>query len=124
MRDALSLAHQCYGDLNLSIHDVRLTRLIDYEAITLRFQVNIRVYEPAWKLVFAWSSALPAMNISLYEGHCFLIKDLDVLIDYWECAGCQQRLAVMTIITGTSPGSGVLADGPHLCAMGASTNAA
>ena len=31
------------------------------------------------------------MNIGLYEGHCFYIKDLNGLTQHWECDGCEQR---------------------------------
>ena len=60
--------------------------------------VNIRLYEPknqsTWKLVSGhnqFKSSLPNVDIGLYEGHCFYIKDLDVLNNSWECIGCQQR---------------------------------
>ena len=36
-------------------------------------------------------SSLPNTDIGLYEGHCFYIKNLDVLANHWECAECQQR---------------------------------
>ena len=31
------------------------------------------------------------VDIGLYEGHCFNIKDLDILTNHWECGECQQR---------------------------------
>ena len=52
-----------YGNPNLHVHDIRPTKLINFENISLRFQVNVRLYEPilgnsyatnplVWKLVF------------------------------------------------------------------------
>ena len=62
------------------------------------FQVNIKLYESAnqsvWKLVFGHvhhRSSLLNVDIALHEGHCFYIKNLDVLANHLECAGCQQR---------------------------------
>ena len=31
------------------------------------------------------------IDICLYEGNCFNIKELDVLTNHWECSECQQR---------------------------------
>ena len=45
MRDTLYLAREFYEQPNLRVSDFRLTKLIDFEHITLRFQVNIRLYE-------------------------------------------------------------------------------
>ena len=39
-----------------------------------------------------YRSSFLDVDIGIYEGHCFYIKDLDVLANHWECAGCQQRL--------------------------------
>ena len=71
---------------------------MDFENINSKFQVNIRLYESvnnlSWKLVFGQvqhKRSLPNIDIGLYKGHCFRIKDLDILATHWECAGCQQR---------------------------------
>ena len=83
IRDALDLAHKFYGNPNLRIHDVRLTKLIDFESITLRFWLNVRLYKPeagnaneAWKLDFGQVQhrrSHPCVDVSLFEGHCFYI---------------------------------------------------
>ena len=69
-----------------------------------------------WKLVFGknqFRKNLPCVDIGLFvnedqrkdqrkdqseadnrnprEGHCFFIKDIELLTKLWECAGCQQR---------------------------------
>ena len=97
-RDALNLAREFYGNSNLHIHDVRSTKLIDIENIASRFQVNIRLYEfisqSVWQLVFGQvhhRRSLLNVDISLYRGHRFYIKNLDVLTNHWECLGWQQR---------------------------------
>ena len=97
-RDALNLAQELYEQPNLRVSDVKPTKLIDFENIGLRFWVNIRLYESinqlVWKLVFGHlyhRSSLPNIDISLCEGHCFYIKDFDVLVNHWECMECQQR---------------------------------
>ena len=88
-RDALKLAQKFYNQPNLRVSDVRLTKLIDSEKITSMFKVNITLYEPknqsTWKLVFGqnhFKNSLSNVDIGLYEGHCFYIKDLDVLANH------------------------------------------
>ena len=94
-RDALKLACGFYEQLNLRVSDVRLTKLIDFEKTASMSQVNIRLSESVnqsvWKLVFGHihhRSSFPNIDIGLHEGHCFYIKDLDVLANHWECVGC------------------------------------
>ena len=55
------------------------------------------LYEPkqkeTWRLVYGklqYKKGLPTLNIGLLDGHCFFIKDLDVLAKRWECKGCKQ----------------------------------
>ena len=98
--EALNLARQFYNQPKLRVRDVRATKLVDLENIASKFIVNIRLYEPknqsTWKLVFGqnqFKSYLPNVDIGLYEGHCFYIKDLDVLTNHWECIGCQQKFS-------------------------------
>ena len=117
-RDALKLARDFYRKPNLMREDVKPTRLVDFENIAKQFKVNIRLFEPAgerktvWKLVFGknqFRKNLPCVDIGLFvyedrdreqseaenknprEGHCFFIKDIELLTKLWECAGCQQR---------------------------------
>ena len=117
-RDALKLARDFYRKPNLKREDVKPTRLIDFENIAKRFKVNIRLFEPeeesktVWKLVFGknqFRNNLPCVDIGLFvyedhdrkqseahyrdsrQGHCFFIKDIELLTKLWECAGCQQR---------------------------------
>ena len=97
-REALNLARTFYSQPKLQARDVRATKLVDFENIISKFKVNIGLYEPknqsTWKLVFQqnqFKSSLPNVDIGLYKGHCFYIKDLDVLTNHWECVGCQQR---------------------------------
>ena len=101
-RNALNLACEFYSNPKLRVSDIRPTKLIDFSSITSRFQVNIRLYEPvnqlAWRLVF-WeapdtsiaSSIANNIDIGLYEGHCFYIKELNILTNHWESVECQQR---------------------------------
>ena len=97
-REALNLAREFYNQPKLQVRDIRATKLVDFENIALKCKVNIRLYKPknqsTWKLVFGqnqFKSSLPNVDIGLYEGHCFYIKDLDVLTNHWECIECQQR---------------------------------
>ena len=97
-REALNLVRKFYNQPKLRVRNVRATKLVDFENIASKFKVNIRLYEPkdqsTWKLVFGqnqFKSSLPNVDIGLYKGHCFNIKDLDALTNHWECIGCQQR---------------------------------
>ena len=117
-RDALKLARDFYRKPNLKGEDVEPTRLVDFENIAKQFKVNIRLFEPVkesktvWKLVFGknqFRKNLPCVDIGLFvyedhdrkqskadnrdsrEGHCFFIKDIELLTKLWECAGCHQR---------------------------------
>ena len=97
MRDALKLACEFYEQPNLRVSDVRPTKLNDFENISSRFQVNIRLYESlknsGWKLVFGQHRrSLPNVDISLYEGHCFYIKDLNVLVNYLGMRGVPTKI--------------------------------
>ena len=89
MRDALNLACEFYKSPKLRISDVRPTKLIDLENIASRSWVNIRLYEPVahsvWKLVFGQVQhrrSLLNIDIGLFEGHCFDIKNLNALTDH------------------------------------------
>ena len=117
-RDALKLARDFYKNPNLKKEDVKPTRLVDFENIAKQFKVNIRLFELAkesktvWKLVFGknqFKKNLPCVDIGLFvyedygedeaeednrdsrQGHCFFIKDIELLTKLWECAGCGQR---------------------------------
>ena len=80
----------------MCIHDVRLTKLINFDDIDSRFWINVRLYEAvpgngyvkvaiatnlsAWKLVFGqvqYRRSLPCIDIGLFKGHCFRIRNLD-----------------------------------------------
>ena len=117
-RDALKLARDFYRKPNLKREDVKPTRLVDFENIAKQFKVNIRLFELAkgsktvWKLVFGknqFKKNLPCVDIGLFvygdydededekdkrdsrQGHCFFIKDIELLTKLWECGGCGQR---------------------------------
>ena len=116
-RDALKLARDFYQNPNLKREDVNPTRLVDFENIAKQFGVNIRLFEPVeesktvWKLVFGknqFKKNVPCVDIGLFvyedhdreqsetdkrkpRGHCFFIKDIELLTKLWECVGCQQR---------------------------------
>ena len=118
-RDALKLARDFYKIPNLKRENVKPTRLVDFENIAKQFKVNIRLFEPkrnedktAWRLVFGknqFKKNLPCVDIGLFvyedhdekpaekdnrysrQGHCFFIKDIELLTKTWECAGCRQR---------------------------------
>ena len=117
-RDALKLAKDFYRKPNLKREDVKPTRLVVFENIAKQFKINIRLFEPeaesktVWKLVFGknqFKKNLPCVDIGLLvkedhdgekseddnlktrRGHCFFIKDIELLTKLWECAGCCQR---------------------------------
>ena len=118
-RDALKLARDFYRKPNLKRGDVKPTRLVDFENIAKQFKVNIRLFEPVenndktvWKLVFGknqFKKNLPCVDIGLFvyedhdakqaekdnrdsrQGHCFFIKDIELLTRLWECSECNQR---------------------------------
>ena len=118
-REALKLARDFYRKPNLKREDVKPTRLVDFENIAKQFKVNIRLFEPrenedktAWRLVFGknqFKTNLPCVDIGLFiyedhdekqaekdnrysrQGHCFFIKDIELLTKTWECVGCRQR---------------------------------
>ena len=118
-RDALKLARDFYKRPNLKRENVWPTRLVDFENIAKQFKVNIRLFEPrenkdktAWRLVFGKNQSkknLPCVDIGLFvyedheekqaekdnrysrQGHCFFIKDIELLTKTWECGGCGQR---------------------------------
>merc|ERR1711911_67274 len=96
---ALKLAREYYKEPKLKRTDVRETKLVDMEEIAKKFKVNIMVYEPKGKskhickLAYGqrqYKAKLPTMNVGLFEGHCFYIKDMKVLCQKWECSGCGQ----------------------------------
>ncbi|EDO45322.1 predicted protein, partial [Nematostella vectensis] len=60
-RKALKLARDFYSNPALKVADVRATKLVDFE------------------------------DIGLYKGHCFFIKNIELLTEHWECSGCEQR---------------------------------
>ena len=100
---AKNLAVEYYGDKNLKKRDVRPTKLVDFEGIARHHNVNIMLYEPkkdrgkdagsVWWLVYGkiqHKNDLPTINMGLLRGHCFYIKEMDVLCNRWECKGCRQ----------------------------------
>ena len=118
-REALKLARDFYKRPNLKRENVKPTRLVDFENIAKQFKINIRLFEPrenedktAWRLVFGknqFKKNLPCVDIGLFvyedhdeepaeknkrysrQGHCFFIKDIELLTKTWECVGCRQR---------------------------------
>ena len=65
--------------------------------------MNIILYEPKedrrkdtgsiWRLVYGkiqYKSDVPTVNMGLLGGHCFYIKEMDVLSKQSECKGCRQ----------------------------------
>ena len=117
-REALKLARDFYRKPNIKREDVKPTRLVDFENIAKQFKVNIRLFELAkgsktvWKLVFGknqFKKNLPCVDIGLFvygdydededeedkrdsrQGHCFFIKDIELLTKLWECGGYGQR---------------------------------
>ena len=88
-REALTLAREYYGNDKLKRQDVRATRLVDFEGIAKKFSINISVYEPKknsekapWRLVYGQNlckEKLDKINLGMFGGHCFYIKNMDVL---------------------------------------------
>ena len=102
-KEALTLATEYYGNDKLKQQDVRATKLVDFEGIAKHFNVNIMLYESKkesgedagkiWRLVYGktqYKNTLPTINMGLLKGHCFYIKNMDVLCQNWECKGCKQ----------------------------------
>ena len=96
---ALKLAREYYKETRLKKSEVRATKLVDMEGIAKQHKINIMVYEPkgksksVWQLVYGkrqYKAGLPTMNVGLFEGHCFYIKDMKVLCQKWKCSGCGQ----------------------------------
>ena len=113
------MARDFYKRPNLKRENVKPTRLVDFENIAKQFKINIRLFEPkrnedktAWRLVFGknqFKKNLPCVDIGLFvyedhdeeqaekynrysrQGHCFFIKDIELLTKTWECVGCRQR---------------------------------
>ena len=74
-RDALKLALEFYFNPKLQVSYIRLPKLIDFENIRFNEPVN----QSAWRLVFGEapdSSIANNVDIGLYEGHCFYIKEM------------------------------------------------
>ena len=85
--------------------------------VNIRLFEPVKESKTVWKLVFGknqFKKNLPCVDIGLFEyenhdraerggeqseadkrdpreGHCFFIKDIELLTKLWECAGCQQR---------------------------------
>ena len=87
--------------------------------VNIRLFEPVEESKTVWKLVFGknqFQKNLPCVDIGLFvhedqseageaseakqsedenknprEGHCFFIKDIELLTKLWECAGCQQR---------------------------------
>ena len=99
-KEALKLAREYYENDKLKRKDVRATKLVDFEGIAKKFNINIRVYEPkvnsekaAWRLVYGqnqYKEKLDTINLGMFRGHCFYIKKMDVLCQKWECIACKQ----------------------------------
>ena len=102
---AKNLAPEYYGAKNLKKRDVRPTKLVDFEGIARHHNVHIMLYEPKkdsgkdagslWQLVcgkIQHKNNMPTKNMGLLGGHCFYIKEMDVLCKRWESKGCRQIL--------------------------------
>ena len=82
------------------------------ESKTVKESETAEESKTVWKLVFGknqFKKNLPCVDIGLFvnedhdreqseadnqnprRGHCFFIKDIELLTKLWECAGCQQR---------------------------------
>ena len=86
-----------------SPHQAAPTYYFHFEGIARHHNVNIMLYEPkkdkgkdagsVWQLVYGKTqhkNGLPTINMGLLGGHCFYIKEMDVLCHRWECKGCRQ----------------------------------
>ena len=97
-KDTINLPSEFYSNPKFRVAKVRPTKLIDFKNIASVFQSNLRLYEPmnqsAWRLVLGEASDSSIANnidIGLYEGHCFYVKDVDILTIRLEYLECQQR---------------------------------
>ena len=107
-KEALKLAREYYENNKLKRKDVRATKLVDLEGIAKKFNINIRVYEPKensakapWRLVYGhnqYKEKLDTINLGMLDGHCFYIKDMEVLCQKWECFACKQRFTRSTVL--------------------------
>ena len=79
------------------------TKLVCFEGIAKHRSVNIMLFETKEdegedagfirRLVYGkiqCKSDLPKVNMGLFAGHCFYIKNIDVLCKRWKCKGCKQ----------------------------------
>ena len=100
-RKAVNLAREYYENPRLKREDVRATRLVDMEGIAIKFNINIRIFEPRtnsekapWRLVYGHNQYRKGrkddINLGMLAGHCFYIKKMDVLTQSWECEVCKQ----------------------------------
>ena len=80
---------------------------MDFDKIAEKFNVNIRVFEDfsrngtrAWQLLVGQDKILEdrkTMDIGNYRdhknqtSHCYYIKDIEQLIEKWECKKCRYR---------------------------------
>ena len=82
---------------------MRPTKLLDFQGIAKRHNVNIMLSEPKndrgkdagsiCRLVYGRiqdKSNLSTINMGLLGGPCFSIRKMDVLCKRWECKGCKQ----------------------------------
>jgi hypothetical protein len=99
-KEAKKLARDYYGNAKLKVGDVRATKLVDFEGIARHHNLNIRVFEPkygcktVWQLVYGkgqYKQELDTIDIGMYKGHCFFIKNLSVLCKSYECSCCNQK---------------------------------
>ena len=103
---AVELAQDFYQDKVLKKREIPKTKLVDFDRISEHFGINIRVFEPfkrwkfeAWQLVYGQArveEGRPTMDVGMYQVnketmHCFFIKNLNALIEMWECGKCLQR---------------------------------
>ena len=78
---------------------------MDLKKIADHFRINIRAFEGFERMgKVAWQLAVgqgeiekdrTTMDLGLYQtkdkSHCYYIKNLEALIQLWECQTCQQR---------------------------------
>ena len=99
-KEAKKLAREYYENDKLKRQEVRATKLVDFKKIAKKLNINIRVYEAKsnsrkapWGLVYGknqYKKGLNTINLGMFEGHCFYIKDMDVFSQRWECIACKQ----------------------------------
>ena len=93
---AKNLVREYYGNNNLKKKGRGTHKTCNFEGIARHPNVNIMLYEQkkdrekdagtVWRLVYGkiqHKNSLPTINMAVLGGHCFSIKEMNVLCNRW-----------------------------------------